>query len=230
MQGPTRPKHPDGEKLSPYQSGNTAPPPHPFYKKHDSTIPKKCRKSKPDSKICQKPSKFLLSKKKKVQGNTERVSRVGVGKKNWGIKRLYNIILFVIYFWRDYEKVCISNIYTMGWASGCVGDELGRGGGPVRLRTIPRIRLQKNKRRTGMEAGGNELVCFTLILWSGMIRRKKRANGKHDGEGGKSLWVSELVAETSTEPKIEDTWRDAQAENMDKCLTTLFSYNDPKKT
>lgn len=38
--GPARPKHPDGERLFPYQSGNTAPPPHPLYKKHDSSIPR----------------------------------------------------------------------------------------------------------------------------------------------------------------------------------------------
>lgn len=49
--GPARPKHPDAEKLFPYQSGNTAPPPHPFYKKHDSSIPKKMQEGQPDSRI-----------------------------------------------------------------------------------------------------------------------------------------------------------------------------------
>lgn len=38
--GPVGPKHPDGERLFPYQSGNTAPPPHPLYKKHDSSVPR----------------------------------------------------------------------------------------------------------------------------------------------------------------------------------------------
>lgn len=72
MQGPARPKHPDGEKLFPYQSGNTAPPPHPLYMKHDSSIPKKMQEGQPDSRICQKPPEFLLSKKKNSREQRER--------------------------------------------------------------------------------------------------------------------------------------------------------------
>lgn len=77
--GPARPKHPDGERLFPYQSGNTAPPPHPLYKKHDSSIPRyllhtphtptpprKMQEEQPDSRICQKPlNSFYRAKKEK---------------------------------------------------------------------------------------------------------------------------------------------------------------------
>lgn len=79
-QGPARPKHPDGERLFPYQSGNTAPPPHPLYKKHDSSIHhhrppppfKKMQEDQPDSRICQKPLNSFYRKKRGKNSREQR--------------------------------------------------------------------------------------------------------------------------------------------------------------
>jgi len=66
MPGPAGPKHPDGERLFPYQSGNTAPPPHPLYKKHDSTVPKKkkCRKNSQTPGFVKSPLHSFYRKRK----------------------------------------------------------------------------------------------------------------------------------------------------------------------
>lgn len=110
MLGPTRPKHPDGERLLPYQSGNTAPPLHPLYKKHDSTIPKKKKKKRqedqPDSRICQKPPEFLLSDEKNQNGLGEKGTEKSEG--NY-VKQNISKINFIFYL-RRLQKVCISKI------------------------------------------------------------------------------------------------------------------------
>lgn len=109
MQGPARPKHPDGERLFPYQSGNTAPPLHPLYKKHDSSIPKKMQEDQPDSRICQKPPEFLLSKMKNSRerrgwwwcwggGGGSREERSGRGGKRRGCKTVSEAPGFIFLF------------------------------------------------------------------------------------------------------------------------------------
>lgn len=106
MQGPARPKHPDGERLFPYQSGNTAPPPHPLYKKHDSTIPKKCRKTSQTPGFVKSPLNSFYRKKKNSreqrgrEGEEWRVWRWGGGK----------TVIFLTYFFHRLRKVCISKI------------------------------------------------------------------------------------------------------------------------
>lgn len=105
MQGPARPKHPDGERLFPYQSGNTAPPPHPLYKKHDSTIPKKCRKTSQTPGFVKSPLNSFY-RKKKIQENRE-VEKGRSGEFGGGGGKT---VIFFTYFFHRLRKVCISKI------------------------------------------------------------------------------------------------------------------------
>ncbi|XP_045916348.1 uncharacterized protein LOC123977590 isoform X2 [Micropterus dolomieu] len=84
--GPARPKHPDGERLFPYQSGNTAPPPHPLYKKHDSTVPKNCRKTSQTPGFVKSPLNSFY-RKRKIQENREG-ERGGVEREKGGVANI----------------------------------------------------------------------------------------------------------------------------------------------
>lgn len=111
MQGPGRPKHPDGERLFPYQSGNTAPPPHPLYKKHDSTVPKKCRKTSQTPGFVKSPLNSFY-RKRKIQENREGekggVERRGGGEREKNEESVKQSTrpwdLFFYLFCTDYQR------------------------------------------------------------------------------------------------------------------------------
>lgn len=131
MQGPARPKHPDAEKLFPYQSGNTAPPPHPLYKKHDSSIPKKKNAGRPArlQDLKKSPPNSFCQKKK-----ISRKTGVGEGGRGEGVKESSRPRDF-FYFCPDYEKGLPQQdrrgVEGWGW-KGC-------------RRMAPRIRARGNK-------------------------------------------------------------------------------------
>lgn len=89
MQAQARPKHPDGERLFPYQSGNTAPPPHPLYKKHDSTVPKKCRKTSQTPGFVKSPLNSFY-RKRKIQENRAG-ERGGVARVEGGRRKMRRV-------------------------------------------------------------------------------------------------------------------------------------------
>lgn len=202
MQGPARPKHPDGERLFPYQSGNTAPLPHPFYKKHDSTVPKKCRKTSQTPGFVKSPLNSFY-RKRKIQENRE--GEKGRSGERRGVKKgerekneehvkqsTKPRDLFFYLFRTDYERSASAR-YNTGWRGG--GGRVGRG-----VAGVPKNGSQNKtpgkQRMVEMEAGGDGCACFTLIPWTGMKWKREETDGEGWCDGGwkkkkrAGVWVS----------------------------------------
>ena len=202
MQGPARPKHPDGERLFPYQSGNTAPPPHPLYKKHDSTVPKKCRKTSQTPGFVKSPLNSFY-RKRKIQENRAGERGRGGGererereKNEEGVKQSTRPWdLFFYLFLHRLRKVCISKIERGewgGWGSGVPKNgtqnktpgkqrDGGDGGGRRRLRLFYTNPLNRDE----MKARGDG--WRRMVWWE---------SGKEKQQAGE--WVSEWATSAST--------------------------------